>query len=94
MALVHELLSLHCDVRNTLDARRHGRGSEREEASHDYHPRRGGRYGIGEDQSLSPDLLGPPAFGQHILNAIFPSWYRSLTNILKYSKETNLGPWL
>ena len=60
---VHERLSLHHDTRNTLDAPRHARSDEREEASHSYRPHRGGRYDSGEDQSPSPDLLGPQAFG-------------------------------
>ena len=93
MAPVHERLGLHRDA-CTLDARRCGHGGEREEASRDYHPRRGGRYDIGEDQSLSPDLPRPQAFGQHILNAILPPRYRPPTNILKYSRETNPGLWL
>ena len=33
MAPVHELLSLHHDARNTLDARRRARGDEKEEAT-------------------------------------------------------------
>ena len=63
MAPVHEHLDLHHDARNTLDAHRRARDDEREEASHGYHPRRGGRYDSGEDQSPSPDLPGPQAFG-------------------------------
>ena len=55
-ALVHESLGLHRDARNTLDARRRAHGDEREEASRGYHPRRGGRYDSGEDQSPSPNL--------------------------------------
>ena len=47
-----------------------------------------------EDQSLSPDLSGPQAFGRHILNAACPPWYRPPTNILKYSEETNSRLWL
>ena len=72
MAPVHERLGLYRDARNTLDARRRARGDEREEASRGYHPRRGGRYDSGEDRSPSLDLLGPEAFGRHILNAVFP----------------------
>ena len=75
MAPVHERLGLHHDVRNTLDARRRARSDEREEASCGYHPRRGGCYDSGEDRSLSLDLPGPQAFGRHILNTVFPSWY-------------------
>lgn len=94
MASVHEHLGLHRDVRNTLDARRRACGNEREEASHGYHPRRGGRYDTGEDRSLSPNLPGPQAFGRHILNTIFPPRYRPPTNISKYVGETNPRLWL
>ena len=76
------------------DARRCARGGEREEGSHGYHPRRGGRYDSSEEQSLSPSLPGPQAFGQHILNAAFPPRYRPPTNILKFSRETNPELWL
>jgi len=94
VVLVHEHLGRHRDTSDTLDACRHARGDAREGASHGYHPRRGGRYNSGEDQSLSPDLLGPQAFGQHILNAAFPPRYRPPTNIQKYSREMNPGLWL
>ena len=87
-------LSLHHDARDTLDARRRAHGNEREEASHGYHHCRGGCYDSGEDRSLSPDLPGPQAFGRHILNAVFPPWYRPPTNILKYSRKTNPRLWL
>jgi len=75
VALVHERLALYRDARNTLDAHRSGRSDEREEAGHGYHPHRGGCYDSGEDPSLSPDLPGPQAFDQHILNASFPTRY-------------------
>ena len=91
---VHERLGLHHDTCDTLDARRHAHGDEREEASHGYHPRHGGRYDSSEDQSLSPDLPGPQAFCRHILNATFPPWYQSPTNIPKYSREMNPKLWL
>ena len=91
---VRERLNLHRDARDTLDARRCAHGDAREEASHGYHPRRGRHYDSSEDQSLSPDLSGPQAFGRHILNAVFPLRYRPLTNILKYSRERNAGLWL
>ena len=80
---MHERLDHHHDARDTLDARRCAHGDAREEASRGYHPRRGGRYDSGEDRSPSLDLLGPLAFGRHILNAVFPPWYRPPTNILK-----------
>ena len=72
---LHERLGLHCDARDTLDARRRARNDVREGASRGYHPCRGGRYDSGKDQSLSPDLPGPQAFGRHILNAVFPLQY-------------------
>ena len=72
MAPVHEHLGLHHDVRKTLYARRHAHGDEREEASHGYHPRHGGRYDSNEDCSPCLDLLELQAFGQHILNVVFP----------------------
>ena len=75
MIPVHEHLVVHRDARDTLDARRHAHGDEREEASHGYHPHHGRCYDSGEDRSLSPDLLGPQAFDRHILNAVFPPWY-------------------
>ena len=91
---VHEHLSLHRDARDTLKTRRRTRGDAREGASHDYHPCRGRHYDSSEDRSSSPNLPGPQAFGQHILNAVFPPWYRPPTNILKYSRETNTRLWL
>jgi len=93
-APVHERLGLHHDARDTLDARRHLRGNENEEASRGYHPRHGGHYDSCKDRSPSPDLLGPQAFGRHILNVVLPPWYRPPTNIPKYSGETNPGLWL
>jgi len=47
--LVHERLGLHHDMRDTLDACRRAHDNEREEASHGYHPRHGGRYDSSED---------------------------------------------
>ena len=91
---MHEHLGRNRDARDTLDARSHAHGDEREEASRSYHPHRGRRYDSGEDRSSSPNLPGPQAFGRHIINAVFPPRYRPLTNILKYSGETNPGLWL
>ena len=51
-------------------------------------------YDSNEDRSLSPGLLGPQAFGRHILNTAFPLRYRPPTNIPKYSGETNPRLWL
>ena len=90
---MHEHLGLYRDTRNTLDALRSARSDEREEASCGYHPHYGGRYDSGEDRSPSPDLSRPQAFGQHILNVVFPPRYRPPTNISKYSGETNVGLW-
>ena len=94
MVSVHERLGLHHDARDTLDARRRTCSDAREGASHGYHPHRGGHYDSGEDRSPSPNLLGPQAFGRHILNAVFPPQYRPPTNNLKYSRETNSGLWV
>ena len=94
MVLVHERLGLHHDARDTLDARRCTQGDVREEASRGHHPHHGRRYDSGEDQSPSPDLLGPQAFSRHILNAVFPPRYLLLTNIPKYSGEMKPGLWL
>ena len=87
-------LSRNRDVCNTLDARRRTYDDSREGASHGYQPHRGGHYDIGEDRGPSPGLPGPQAFGRHILNAAFPLRYRPLTNIPKYSRETNPRLWL
>ena len=94
MVPVHERLGLYHDACNTLEAHRRSHGDEREEASRGYHPRRGGHYNSSKDRSPSPNLPGPQAFGRHILYAIFSPRYRPLTNIPKYSEETNPGLWL
>ena len=91
---VHQRLGHNRDARSTLDARRRTYSDPREGARHGYHPRCSGRYDSSEDRSPSPGLLGPQAFGRHILNAAFPPRYRPPTNIPKYSKETNPEPWL
>ena len=88
---VHEHLSLHRDMCDTLDARRRTYRDAREEASHSYHPHHGGRYDSSEDQSSSPNLPGPQTFGRHILNAVFPPRYRPPTNIPKYSGKQTLN---
>jgi hypothetical protein len=94
MVPIPEHLGPNHDARNTLDAHRHGQENKREEASRGYHPRRGRRYDSGEDQSLSPNLLGPQAFDRCILNTALPPRYRLPTNVPKYSGETNLSLWL
>ena len=94
MVLVHQRLGHNCDARNTLDTHRCAYDDPREGARRGYHPRRGGRYDSGEDQSPNPGPPGPQAFARHILNAAFPLRYRPPTNIPKYSGETKLGLWL
>ena len=86
---VHQRLGHNRDVRDTLDARKCTYDDPREGASRGYHPCRGGCYDSSEDRSPSPDLLGPQAFGRHILNAAFPPRYRPPTKFLKYFGETN-----
>jgi hypothetical protein len=59
-----------------------------------YHPRRGGRYNSGEDRSPSPEPPGPQAFSRAIRRASFPTRFRTLTTITKYSGETRPELWL
>jgi hypothetical protein len=59
-----------------------------------YHPRRGGRYDSGEDQSPSPEPPGPQAFSRAIRRAPFPTRFRPPTTITKYSGETRPELWL
>jgi hypothetical protein len=59
-----------------------------------YHPRRGGRYDSGEDRSPSPEPPSPQAFSRAIRRAPFPTRFRPLTTITKYSGETRLEMWL
>jgi hypothetical protein len=59
-----------------------------------YHPRRGGRYDSGEDQSASPEPPGPQAFSWAIRRASFPTWFRAPTTITMYSGETRLEQWI
>ena len=56
---VHQHLGRNRDTRDTLNAHRRTYDDLREEASHGYHPRHGGRYDSSEDRSLSLDLMGP-----------------------------------
>jgi hypothetical protein len=79
------------DTRDVLNA--HKRHKE-DGASHGYHPRQGGRYDSREDQSPSPEPLGPQVFSQDIHNAPFPARFRQPTNITKYSEEMNPELWL
>jgi hypothetical protein len=59
-----------------------------------YHPRRGGCYDSGEDQSPSPEPPGPQAFSRAIRRAPFPIRFRTPTTITKYSGETRPELWL
>jgi hypothetical protein len=59
-----------------------------------YHPRRGGRYDSGEDQSPSPKPPGPQAFSRAIRRAPFPTRFQTPTTITKYSGETRPELWL
>jgi hypothetical protein len=59
-----------------------------------YHPRRGGRYDNEEDRSPSPEPLGLQDFSRAIQRAPFPTWFRALTTITKYSGETRPELWL
>jgi hypothetical protein len=59
-----------------------------------YHPRRGGHYDSGEDRSPSPEPPGPQAFSRAIRRAPFPTRFRTLTTITKYSGETRPELWL
>jgi hypothetical protein len=59
-----------------------------------YHPRRGGHYDSGKDRSPSPEPLGPQAFSRAIRRASFPTRFRTLTTITKYSGETRPELWL
>jgi hypothetical protein len=74
----------HCNRRAHLN----------EKVCRGYHPRRGGRYDSGEDQSPSPEPPGPQAFSQAIRRASFPTRFRTPTTITKYSGETRLELWL
>jgi hypothetical protein len=74
----------HRDRRARLDEKVH-RG---------YRPRRGGRYDSEEDRGPSPEPLGLQAFSRAIRQAPFPTWFRALTTITKYSGETRPELWL
>jgi hypothetical protein len=68
--------------------RRDRRAHLDEKVRRGYHPRRGGRYDSGEDQSPSPEPPGPQAFSRAIRRAPFPTRFRTPTTIAKYSGET------
>jgi hypothetical protein len=73
-----------CDRRAHLD----------EKVRRGYHPRHGGRYDSGEDQSPLPEPPGPQAFSRAIRRAPFPTRFRAPTTITKYSGETRPELWL
>jgi hypothetical protein len=74
--------------------RRDRRAHLDEKVRRGYHPRHGGRYDSGEDQSPSPEPPGPQAFSQAIRWAPFPTRFRTSTTITKYSGETRTELWL
>ena len=94
MVPVHQRLGRNRDARSNLDACRCTYSDPREGACRGCHPCHSGCYNSGEDWCPSLGLLGPQAFGRHILNAAFLPRYRPPTNIPKYSRETNPGLWL
>jgi hypothetical protein len=68
--------------------RRDHRAHLDEKVRRGYHPRRGGRYDNGEDQSPSPEPPGPQGFSRAIRRAPFLTRFRAPTTITKYSGET------
>jgi hypothetical protein len=74
--------------------RRDRRAHLDEKVRRGYHPRRGGRYDSGEDQSPSPEAPGPQAFSRAIRWAPFPTRFRTPTTITKYSGESKPELWL
>jgi hypothetical protein len=74
--------------------RRDHRAHLDEKVRRGYHPRHGGRYDSGEDRSPSPKPPGPQAFSRAIRRAPFPTRFRTLTTITKYSGETKPELWL
>jgi hypothetical protein len=74
--------------------RRDRRARLEEKVRRGYHPRRGGRYDSEEDQSPSPEPLGPRAFSRAIRRASFPARFLAPTTITKYSGETRPELWL
>jgi hypothetical protein len=74
--------------------RRDRRAHLDEKVRRGYHPRRGGRYDSGEDQSPSPKPPGPQAFSRAIRRAPFSTQFRTPTTITKYSGESKPELWL
>jgi hypothetical protein len=71
------------DARNVINARRMGNTEARAAAG--YHPRRGGRYGSGEDRSPTPEPPGTRVFSREICTANFPQRFRQPMTIIKYN---------
>jgi hypothetical protein len=74
--------------------RRDRRACLEERVRRGYHPRREGHYDSEEDRSPSPEPPGPRVFSQAIRRAPFPTQFRALTTITKYSGETRPELWL
>jgi hypothetical protein len=74
--------------------RRDRRAHLDEKVRRGYHPRHGGRYDSGEDQSPSPEPPGLRAFSRAIRRAPFPTRFRTPTTITKYSGESKPELWL
>jgi hypothetical protein len=74
--------------------RRDRRAHLDEKVRRGYYPKRGGRYDSGEDRSPSPEPPSPQAFSRAIRRAPFPTRFRALTTITKYSRETRPKLWL
>jgi hypothetical protein len=74
--------------------RRDRRAHLDEKVRQGYHPRREGRYDSGEDRSPLPEPPGPQAFSRAIRRASFPTRFRALITITKYSGETRSELWL
>jgi hypothetical protein len=74
--------------------RRDRRAHLDEKVRRGYHPRRGGRCDSWEDRSPSPEPPGLQAFSRAIRRAPFPTRFRALTTITKYSGETRPELWL
>jgi hypothetical protein len=47
-----------------------------------------------EDYNLSPEGLGPKAFGSAVCDAHFPNCFWALGNIVKYDIKMNTSVWL
>jgi hypothetical protein len=77
---VRHRISDDCDIRDTIEARRHTQAQSRT-------PKRWGR-------GAAPDHFAPPAFRAAIRAVPYPRRFRPPTHIFKYDSETNLNHWL